>query len=361
MNILIFAGGSGSRLWPASRKSSPKQVLKLIDNKTLLESTYDRCKTWVKQDRIFIATLTEYKNLIKRQLPEIKDSHYSLEPVLKDRGPAIGLAALIMHHYNPESVFMTMWSDHAITEPKGYFKKLLVSAENYLNTHPEQILTVGIKPTHPHTGFGYIKKGKRNKSFENFPFFEVKSFIEKPTQKKATSFLATNNYLWNSGYFIWKSKTLLDLYKQHLPEIYNLLMKIKPAIGTSKQQVVIDKFYKRMPRIEVEKGILEKVTSKIGTIEANISWNDIGSWQAIKDAQVRPGNNIFKGLHLDHDSIDTLVYNYNPKQLVTTLGTKNLAIVVTDDAILVADKNNSEDLKLLIKKLKEKGKFKKYL
>lgn len=361
MNILIFAGGSGSRLWPVSRKSTPKQLLKLIGNKTLLQNTHDRCLTWTKKDQIYIATLSEYKQSIKKQLPQIPDNHYSLEPALKDRGPAIGLAALIMHHHNPKSSFMTMWSDHEITEPKGYFKKLLTQAEKYLNKHPEATLTIGVKPSFAHTGYGYIEKGKKISNQFKLPLFSVKSFTEKPNLKTAEKFIKTENYLWNSGYFIWKSETLLQLYKKHLPEIYTILMRIKPYLGTNKQQAAINRWYPKMPKVEVEQGLLEKINGDIVTIEASFEWNDIGSWKIIKDIQTKTNENVIQGLHVDHNSKDTLVYNYNPNLLVTTLNTEKLVIVVTEDAVLVADKDNSVELKQLIDKLKSNPSLNKYL
>ncbi len=357
MNILIFAGGSGSRLWPASRKANPKQLLKLIGDKTLLQNTYDRCLTWVKPSQIYIATLAEYKNSIRKQVPKIPTSHYSLEPALRDRGPAIGLAALIMHHDNPRSSFMTMWSDHEIREPKGYFKKLLASAETYLDKHPDATLTIGIKPTFPHTGFGYIEKGQKISG----NMFSVNSFKEKPNTATAQKFVKSKKYLWNTGYFIWRTENLLSLYQKHLPEVYEILMKIKPHLGTSKQQSAINRWYPKMPKVEVEQGLLEKISRNIITIEADFDWHDIGSWKTIKDVQTKKDENISQGVHIDHDSKNILVYNYNPKQLVTTLSTEELVIVVTPDAILIADKDNSTELKQLIAKLKADPKFKKYL
>lgn len=361
MNILIFAGGSGSRLWPASRKAKPKQLLKLIDNKTLLQNTYDRCLLWTKKDQIYIATLSEYKDSIHKQLPSIPSSHYSLEPTLRDRGPAIGLAALIMHHDNPKSSFMTMWSDHNIKEKPGYFKKLLSQAEKYLNANPENTVTIGVKPTFPHTGFGYIKHDKRISNPYSLPLSKVSKFVEKPNLKTAEKFLSSGEYLWNSGYFIWKTETLLNLYKEHLPEVYKILMKIKPDLGTKRQQATIDKWYPKMPKVEVEQGILEKIKNNIVTIEADFDWIDVGSWKVIKDVQTKKNENISQGLHVDHESTHTLIYNYNPKQLVTTLNTENLVIVVTEDAILVADRDSSVDLKKLITKLKDDKKLNKYL
>lgn len=361
MNILIFAGGSGTRLWPVSRKSTPKQLLKLIGDKTLLQNTYDRCCTWASKKEIYIATLSEYKNSIRKQLPDIPLNHYSLEPSLRDRGPAIGLAALIMHHDNPQSCFMTMWSDHDIFEKPGYFKTLLKKAEKYLKENPEATITVGVKPRFAHTGFGYIKKGSKIRNRFSLPLYQLEQFTEKPSKTRAEKFIKTKKYLWNSGYFIWKTETLLKLYEQHLPEVYSILKKIEPYLGTSKQQWAINKWYPKMPRVEVEQGLLEKVKSNIVTIEAEFDWIDVGSWDVIKDVQSVNTANVTKGLQVDHNSKNSLIYNYNPKQLVTTLNVENLIVIVTDDAILVANKDNSSELKMLLSKVKADPKLKKYL
>ncbi|MDQ3018668.1 MAG: hypothetical protein M3Q64_02255, partial [bacterium] len=160
---------------------------------------------------------------------------------------------------------------------------------------------------------------------------------------------------------IWKTETLLALYERHLPEIYELLMKIKPHLGTPQQQKAINRWYPKMPKIEIEQGLLEKITENIQTIEASFDWIDIGSWKVIKDIQSKGTANISQGLHIDHNSTDTLVYNYNPNQLVTTLSTEKLVVIITPDAILIADKDNSVELKQLITKLKADPKLIKYL
>ena len=361
MNILIVAGGAGSRLWPASRKSQPKQLLKLINNKTLLQNTYDRSVQWTHEDQIYIATLSEYKDMIQEQLPGIPVSRYSLEPVLRDRGPAIGLAALIMNNDDPDSSFMTMWSDHHIKEEEGYFKNLLAQAKQYLNTNPEATLTIGVPPTFAHTGYGYIEKGEEMANDHGLPLHQVQSFTEKPDKSTAQKFLESGKHLWNSGYFMWKTATLLALYREHLPEVYEILQKIKPYLGTKDQQKIIDELYPQMPKVEVEQGLLEKIKDGIVTIQAEFDWTDVGNWKTIKDTQAIEKKNVAQGLHMDHDSEDILVYNYNPSQLVTTLSAKNLVIVVTEDAVLVADKDNSVELKQLMEKLKEDPRLSQYL
>lgn len=361
MNILIMAGGSGTRLWPASRKQKPKQLLNLLGDKTLLQNTYKRSLQWVSPENIYIATTTEYADSVSQQLPEIKKDHYSLEPCLRGRGPAIGLATLIMHHHNPDSIFMTMWSDHSIKSDPKYFPELLNSLQQFLTNNPKQTITVGVKPKHAHTGLGYIEKGSQHQNGHGLQLYKLNSFKEKPDKTTAEKFISDGNYLWNSGYFVWKTENLLDLYKQHMPEVYKILMEIKPFIGTPQQQSKIDELYPTMPNIDIESGLLEKIQEHILTLEGQFEWDDIGSWKIIKHIQSTEQDNVTEGLSVNHNTEGSLIYNYADEIVVATVGLKNLIVVVTPEAVLVADKESSEDIKKIISQLEQNEDLKKYL
>ncbi len=349
-----MAGGQGTRLWPVSRKAKPKQLLKLIENKTLLEATYHRLLHGFAPKEIFIATTADYERHIKKQLPEIPKTNYSIEPVLKDRGPALGLAALLMHHANRQSAFVTSWSDHYIKDQAAYFKTLDL-AEQVLKTHPNSFITIGVKPAHAHTGLGYIKLAGQL----GHKAFKVSAFKEKPDLKTAEKFVKSKKYLWNTGYFICRTEHLLELYAEHLPEIYALLMKIKPFIGSKKQQWAIDKYYPAMPKQDIEKGLIEKL-NQVAVIEASFDWADIGSWQIIKDVLSEKNDNLIKGLALHHKAEGSLIYNFENK-LVAVTGLKDIIVVNTKDALLIAPKNQSEAVKELIEKIKSEPNLKKYL
>lgn len=357
MNILIFAGGSGTRLWPASRQKTPKQLLKFVGNNTLLQNTYKRIRKGVKVDQVFIAMASGYAGQIRKQLPQLPKSHYSLEPVRKDRGPALGLAILIMNHESKDKVFATAWADDHIKNTSLYHETLRVGAE-YIEKNPSKMIAVGIKPTTAHTGFCYIESSKAVAG--NKEIFEVKRFTDKPSNIQAQKYLASNNFLWNTGYFISHTDHVLALYKQYKPKAYALLMKIKPHIGTPKQTTIIAKYYPQIPEFDFEE-ILKEHPEKLLTMKAEFDWADVGRWSIIKDIQSKKSANLSKGRILTHETSGSLIYNYNPKQLVTTLHVKNLVVVVTPEAVLVADKNNSEELKHLIAKLKADPKLKKYL
>ncbi len=355
MNILIFAGGSGTRLWPASRKATPKQFLNFVGNSTLLQQTHARMRKGVKNDQIFIATNSDYASQIQKQLPAIKQSHFSLEPARKDRGPALGLAILIMQHSSRDDIFATAWSDDFIKQENVYHKTLQ-QAQSYLKKHPDNIVAVGIKPSSPSTGFRYINSGKATAP----GIFQVKKFTDKPNLKQAQAFFKSGNYLINSGYFISSGAHILSLYKKYQPKAYDLLMQIKPAIGTSKQQAVIKKLYSKMPKFDFEEFLI-KNPRELLVIPGKFDWADVGRWSVIKDIQSSQKENLISGQALTHETTGSLIYNYTPKQLVTTLHVHNLIIVVTPEAVLVADKNNSEELKHLIEKLKSDPKLNKYL
>jgi mannose-1-phosphate guanylyltransferase len=361
MNILIMAGGTGTRLWPASRKSKPKQLLKMVGDKTLLQNTFERCRQWTKPENIYVGTGSIYEEAIKAQLPEIPNANYSIEPVLRGRAPAIGLAALIMHHHDPEAVFMCMWSDHSIKCAPGYFEGLMKHLEQFLRDNPEFTITVGVKPTEPHTGLGYIEKGSPKENGQGLPLFDLASFKEKPNRETAQQFLDSGKYLWNSGYFVWKASTLLSLYQEHLPEIYDILMQIKPHLDSDKQQDAINEWYPKMPKLDIEQGLLEKLTGNVLALEGDFEWADIGSWKIIKDVLSEQGENLSKGKTLHHENENGLFYNFSDKILLAAVRTKDIIVVVTDEAVLVADKDSAEEVKEIIAQLEENPDLEQYL
>jgi mannose-1-phosphate guanylyltransferase len=354
MYALIMAGGSGTRLWPISRKNKPKQLLKLIGEETLLQTTFHRLAKGFSDKQIFVATTALHADSIAKQLPKIPKAHYSIEPILKDRGPAIALAALLIHDHNPKACFVTAWSDHFIKDEAAYFATLK-TAEKFLGRNPEYFLTIGVKPTSPHTGFGYIEQEKSLGS----GVYKVKSFKEKPDLKTAKKFLNNGRFLWNTGYFVCRADTLLELYKSHQPKIYDILMKIKPFIGTKKQQQAINKYYPSMPHVDIEKGLIEKL-NKIAVVPAKFDWADIGSWKIIKDVLSEEKNNLTLGQVALQDVKRSLIYNYD-KKLVAAVGIEDLVVINTKDTLLVAHKDKSEEIKTLVKKLAAEKKLKKYL
>jgi hypothetical protein len=239
MNILIVAGGNGTRLWPASRQKKPKQLLTFLNDKTLLQNTYERFSSKIPAKNVYVATAERYASSIQKQLPGVPYKNYSLEPVLRDRAPAIGLAALIMDHDHPNSVFATSWSDSHI-EPKKKYLDILRKAEKFLSHHPEMIINVGVKPSFPHTGLGYIEQGKKIANKEGLAVFQAQSFKEKPNHALAKKFLAKKTYLWNTGMFIervWKWK------EEYGEIIYGQLRNLGVSADWSRKRFTMDPAY----------------------------------------------------------------------------------------------------------------------
>lgn len=353
-----MAGGQGTRLWPVSRKSKPKQMIKLLNERTLVEATHERLRKKFGPRQIYVATVKEYAKVLHKLLPEIPKTQYSIEPVLRDRGPAVGLGALMINHADPNSVFVMAWSDHHIKNTDAYFDSLK-KAESFLHRHPQTIIAIGAKPTSPHTGFRYIHLGRANKTNLTGAFRPVKEFRDKPNHKQAEKFVASGDFLWNTGYFVAKTAYFLEFYREFLPEVYRVLMQIKPFLGTKKQQWAIDHFYPQMPKTDFEY-VLLKHPEKLTGLIAGFDWIDVGSWRVIKDVLSESKENLVKGLALLHKAEDNLIYNYE-KKLVAVSGLKNVIVVNTKDALLIAPKDQSESVKELIEKIKSHPHLKKYL
>ncbi len=354
MNIIIFAGGNGTRLWPASTKSKPKQFLEMVGKDTLLQQTYKRLKTKFKPEQIFIATQKSYGKHTKNQVPAVPVSNFSLEPSLRNRGPALGLALITIQSQSDEDIFATAWSDDYIHQNDKYLQTLL-KAKEHLKNNTSTILAIGATPTSPHIGFRYIQSGKQLKNSE---VRQVNKFTDKPDHKEALRYYESGKHFWNTGYFVSSINHILSLYKKYYPEAYNILMKIKSEIGKKNYQKVLEELYNKIPSFDFEE-ILINNPSELHVLASEFGWQDVGRWSAVKDIQSNKKDNLTKGLVIPHKTTGSLIYNYHPKQLITTLHVKDLVIVVTQDSILVANKNNSEELKEIIDLIKNKENYKK--
>ncbi|MEZ4180569.1 MAG: sugar phosphate nucleotidyltransferase [Candidatus Doudnabacteria bacterium] len=355
MNALIFAGGQGTRLWPASKQSNPKQLLKFIDNDTLLEHTYKRLVDQINPANIFISTLPKYKNLIHSQLPNIKEENFFLEFEKKGLGPALGLSMILLELKDQPGTFVTSWTDHYIKDQEKYHYTIKL-AESFLEKHPDSIVAIGVKPTSAHTGFRYIQTMDNNLDQK---VVDVKEFTDKPNSKQAEEFLTSGKYLWNTGYFISNPKHILSLYKKYLPDVHKVLLEIKEALQKDNQKLAA-KLFSQLPEFNFEAFLIEN-PNELKAIAADFDWVDVGSWQTIKSIQSTEQENISRGLVYNLGGTGSLIYNYNINQLVTTLNIKDLIIVATEDSILIADKDSSQEIKTLISDLEKNPELGKYL
>ncbi|NCU41133.1 MAG: hypothetical protein EOM19_00205 [Candidatus Moranbacteria bacterium] len=356
--IVIMAGGTGTRLWPLSRTAKPKQFHKLLSPKTLLQETYDRALQVVSKNDIYIATTKQYEDLVLHDLPEVSSRHIIIEPFPRSTCPAIALSALTIHLKHKDALIATIASDHAIGNTKEFSRAIIASFES-IEACPDSIATIGINPTHPSTAFGYIKMGKElDKKFSKRVFY-ADTFKEKPKQTTAKKYLASWEYLWNAGYFIFSAKTLLELIQKHAPETHKLLEKIRlENKKDSPSKKNIEKYYLTMPEEPIDTAILEKMDkTKRLVIPTDLEWDDIGNWEALYVFLKNRYNSsmIARGNHIDFGSESCFVSG--SEKLIATINLKDIVVVESDDAILVANRKTvGTDIKRLIEKLKKEGK-----
>jgi mannose-1-phosphate guanylyltransferase len=351
MKIVIRAGGVGSRLWPVSRQNEPKQFHALVGDRTMLEDAIDRVLPLVALEDIFISTNTSSEDIVRARHHEIPDANIIVEPARKDTAAAIGLESIVIHKQDPDAVVASLGSDHSVRKPNE-LRAVLTAAEALVQEHPEYIVPIGIHPTQPDSGYGYIQLGDVIDTHDRHQLWAVERFTEKPDTATAKQFLSEGNYLWNANMFVWKVSTILSLYEQHLPEMYAELMKIEAALGTPDEKAVINAVYPTLEKIAVDYAIIEK-TDSIAALSADIGWNDIGDWARLKDeiADNEADNVVLGAEHVSHDSKNVLVYSNVKDKLVAIIGVDNLVVVETDDVLLVCDKYSSPDVKKIVEEL----------
>jgi len=357
MKFLIMAGGKGTRLWPISRAKKPKQFQKLIGDRTMLQETVDRLSPKFSLKDVYIATNKIYAGEVKKELPKLPVNNIIAEPSFRERASCIALVAAIFSKDNHDETMAVFPSDHLIKK-RDELLRVLSEGEKFLDKNPDYLITVGVKPTGPETGYGYIqhriKPIKNTNQESNLNFFEVEKFIEKPDLKTAQKYCQSGNFLWNTSIYLWKTSAIINRFKKFIPDTYERFCRIKKTVGTADFKKTLDKEYPLMDMISVEYGILEN-DDKTVAVSADLGWSDVGSWSVLKDSLVNSEHEHFvKGEHLDIGSKNLLVYG--SKKLVATIGLKDLIIIDTDDVTLICDKNNSQLVKTIVEKLEKDGK-----
>lgn len=350
---VIVAGGQGTRLWPASRRATPKQVRPFVGEKTMLQKTYERVSQIVPKEQILLVTNVKYKDEMKKQLPDITDEQMILEPVPRNTAPAVGLAAAVLAKRDKNAVMIQVWADHHIKNEDIYKEKILL-AEKVLDAKPEYLIDIVAEPEYPATGYGYLEGGEKQGEI-----FKAKRFIEKPDLETAKKFMEAGNYYWNTAIFVWKVQTLLDMYKEYKPDMHAGLMELQDAWDTETQEKTMLEIFPRMESISIDYAILEK-TSNIALIPANLGWKDVGSWQAIYEVLANGDKDevVAKGKVIKIDTKNSLIFNENKDKLVAVVGMDDVVIVDTKDALLVMKKSQDQDVKKVIKELQETGELK---
>lgn len=340
--VVILAGGSGTRFWPASRSAYPKQFLSLVGKTSMLQQTLARVETKATADHVYIVTNKRFARIIEKQTAAFKvpKANILLEPSGKNTAPAIVWAASIINSRNPDAVMAVLPSDHLISDQKAYLKTVdqavSLAGENYL-------VTLGIVPTRPETGYGYIKGKKVNRKGRSL--LEVEQFVEKPSLEKARHYLKTKKYFWNSGMFIWKTSVILEEYAKYLPDLYK-------AFATGFTQKAVEKFWHGLTGISIDYGIMEKARQVAVVPALDIGWSDVGSWEALWEVSSKdPLGNVSLGDVVMHNAKSNLVFG--EKRLVALVGLEDMVVVDTPDVLLVCHKKRSQDVKVIVDMLKQ--------
>ena len=358
MYAVMMAGGMGTRFWPVSRKARPKQLLSFAGNKTMIQQTYERIKPLTPAEKILVITNKDLKKEIERQLPEIPPDNIIGEPEGKNTAPCIGLAATIIEQKSSENEIMVILpADHLVTHLSD-FQHTLKAGIAYARKH-DVLLTLGIQPGYPETGYGYIRFAEKLDSVKGKDIYQVKTFAEKPNTETAERFIKSGDFLWNSGMFIWSVRTLLKEIEDHLPDLYDDLMLIRNKVGKSGFKKLVTEVYKRTKSISIDYGIMESAHN-VCVIKSNFGWNDLGSWEAVyniskKDSQANAVH-AKKSILIDAKNN----YFYTSKKLIAAVDVEDLVVVEIDDAILICKKDRSQNVKEIVDYLKRK-KMKSYL
>lgn len=347
---VIMAGGSGTRLWPLSLKKCPKQALSLVGERTMLGHAVDRILPLFGAERIVVVTRDEHRAILAETTPELPLQSFVLEPAGRGTAPAIGLAAIHLRKKDPDAVMVVLTADHFIKDTVRFREVLFAAAKVAAKGH---LVTLGIKPSSPSTGFGYIKQGKSLVAADGLPVFSVEKFVEKPDQEKATAMVKTGDYSWNSGMFIWRVDRILEEFKRQMPEFYAQLTKVEAALGTAAYDKVIGEIWPKVAKETIDYGIMEGAKD-VAVIPVDIGWTDVGSWGSLFELLSTDKNgNTVVGPHLGIDTHNSLVFG--GKRLIATIGVKDLVIVDTENAVLVCPREREQEVKEIVERLGKEG------
>ncbi|MEK6725965.1 MAG: mannose-1-phosphate guanylyltransferase [Deltaproteobacteria bacterium] len=381
MYAVIMAGGQGARFWPRSRKKRPKQLLDIVGSESMIRQTVDRLLPFVDPENVYVVTGIEHVEELIGHIQDVPSENIIAEPVGRNTAPCIGLAAMRLKKRDPESVMAVLPADHVILDKDIFLETLRNACE--VAKSGDYIITLGMTPDRPETGYGYIKKGSvvregtvpdlrpspfcppLNKggtkggvesglSQTRFEAYHVERFVEKPDRATAEQYVKSGEYLWNAGMFVFKVSTILKAIERHMPDLYLGLLRLEPALGREEQERALNDVYGELPSVSIDYGVMEKADNVL-VIPSTFGWNDVGSWTAIDDLLPRDEQGVVA--HAEHISIDTKdCIIYSPKKLVATIGVSNLIVVETEDALLICDKSRAQDVKKVVEMLEKEGK-----
>ncbi|MFT4093346.1 MAG: mannose-1-phosphate guanylyltransferase [Niabella sp.] len=346
--VAIMSGGIGSRFWPKSRTSYPKQFLDILGTgKTLIQSTFERYSKIVPKENIFIVTSEDYTDIVKQQLPGLPAENIVAEPFRKNTAPCIAYISFKIYEKNPDAVMIAAPADNHIPDDES-FGEVMKKALDFV-THINALVTVGIKPTHPNTGYGYIQ----HDSTEAAPgIYKVKTFTEKPNLELAKAFLNSGDFLWNSGIFTWKCKTIIAAFEQHLPEVHELFLTEKEKLNTPEETAIIEEIYSQCPNISIDFGIMEKA-GNVYIIPATFFWSDLGTWNSAHANMEKDyfDNAVVSNDVMVYDTHNCMIHT-KEKKLVVVQGLEDYIVVDTNDVLLICKKEKEQEIKDYVAEIK---------
>jgi mannose-1-phosphate guanylyltransferase len=355
-HAIILAGGRGTRFWPRSRTRTPKQLLNIIGTDTMLEQTASRLAPLFPPSRQWVVTNTEQAAVVRKQMPRVPASHILPEPVGRNTAAAIGLAAAHLLHAGMgkenDALMAVLPADHYIAKPSAYLK--IVRAALHVAHAAGSLVVLGIPPTRPETGYGYVER-ERSKAVDvdGVPVYAVRQFTEKPELARARQYVASGRYYWNAGMFFWRVSTFLGNLEKFLPDTHDALMRLAAEIGTPRYARMLARIYPKLENISVDYAILEPVTRRVAApsvfvLPAEVGWSDIGSWAAVYELLAkRAGENVSAGKYTALDAQGNFLWS--PKKFVAAIGVSDLVVVETEDALLLCPRERAQDVGKIVK------------
>jgi mannose-1-phosphate guanylyltransferase len=348
MKAIIFAGGIGTRMWPLSRKNSPKQFEPIIEGKSTLQLTVERIRPEFHWKDIYISTGAQYRNLIVNQLPEIPQSNIIVEPEMRDVAPAVGYLMTILSKNDPDTPVAILWSDHLV-QRVDVFKRALFTGAELLYKDSERYIFIGQRPRFPNQNLGWIEFGDVVDRINDFDVRQYKSWHYRPSLENAKEYFLSGHHAWNPGYFVVTPKFVLAQFKRHAPDISLKLEQISRAVGTDKEAEVIGRIYPQFEKISFDDAVVTKAApDEAVVISVELGWADIGTWEALKEAlQTNPQDNLIHGQVSSLDTTNSVIYSYT-NQMVSVIDLHDMVVVVTKDVVMVTPQRAIPKIKTLL-------------
>lgn len=345
---VIMAGGGGTRLWPMSRQRHPKQILRLVGKRTLFEASVDRLLPLLPLERVFVVTASEQVAALAAQYPELPRENFIIEPMGRGTASCIGLAALHLHRIDRDGVMAVLTADHHVEDVEG-FRACITAARAVADQG--YLVTLGITPTYPATGYGYIRQGQHLGSVDGLDYHEVAAFVEKPELDRARDFLKHGGYSWNSGMFVWRTERILEEVARWMPELWSTLEGLDAAMDSGAYQARLSELWPALHKETIDYGIMERA-DRVAVIPVEIGWSDIGSWASVMSAlEDDAAGNVLVGEVMDLETEETMVIS-SAGRLVVTIGLRDLIVVDTPDALLITRRELSQRVKEVVQRLR---------